>query len=101
MKSPIVFERKEGRTGKAGGHATLVIQWNVVQPAGTGLAIRVDSEGINILGGTPAFDTQAEEKAWSWQVDMATFALRFIRQVTAVPDDVALSAMVRSSKEPE
>lgn len=98
MANPaIVFERSEA----VSGNKTKQVIWKVVKPEGTGIAIRVSREGINIEGGVPAFDDQKEERDWNWRIEMAIIAMKLIRQESLVPTDAALNQIVRSSKDPE
>lgn len=102
MSKAILFERQEAKVSVGDGRErTVRLQWNVVHPPGVPLGIAVSADGIHTVGGTPAFDSQKEEQAWRWQVDMAIVAQRYIKQGTVVPPDESLLSLASSLKDPE
>lgn len=70
--------------------------------AGVGLGLRVTPQGIDVLGGAPAFDTKAEERAWNQQVDVCILLQRLMKQgAKELPSEESLHALAYSVKEPE
>lgn len=102
MRKPIEFKRQD-QTVKAehGGTRTAQVDWSVVHPEGCGLSIRVTEDGINVLGGQPAFDDQREENHWRFQIEMAIVALKLIQQKSLVSNDDMLAGLVVSMRQPE
>jgi hypothetical protein len=67
---------------------------------GMGLGLQVTTMGIEVLGGAPAFDTDAEEREWKFQVDACVLLHQLMKQgAQSLPDDIALQNMAISMRE--
>jgi hypothetical protein len=66
-----------------------------------GLAIVATPKGVEYLGGSPGFDTKAEEAAWALQYGMAVIAVKIMHQGSNVPSDESLRNLARSVAKPE
>jgi hypothetical protein len=68
--------------------------------SGLGLGFRVTATGIEVLGGTPAFDDEDEERAWKFQTDCCIILHQLIKQgAKSLPDESGLQGLATSMRE--